>query len=104
MSYRKNWRRRAEVGAVASRLLTIPVMALALVGAYIGLSSTSDEPSLIADVSPAYLASPEETSVSPASRGANSAQPSWPAPVVSDAAIDEHQALDPSGAGRAPSP
>ena len=104
MSYRNNWRRRAEVGAVASRLLTIPVMALALLGTYIALSSIREEASLIADVSPAYLVSPEEGSAVPRTNAANSTQSSWPAPVVNDAALEEHLALDPSGTGRAPSP
>ena len=104
MSYRNNWRRRAEVGAIATRLLTIPVMATALMLSYFALSSIRDEPALLADVSPDYLVSPDEASLPPRAVAANSAQPSWPAPSVGNAAVDEHEALDPSGAGRAPSP
>ena len=47
MSYRNNWRRRAEVGAIATRLLTIPVMATALMLSYVALSSIRDEPGWI---------------------------------------------------------
>lgn len=104
MSMQKKWRSRAEVGAIATRLLTIPVMAAALLLSYFALSSIRDEPALLADVSPNYLVSPDEASLPPRAGAANSVQPSWPAPLVSNAGTDEHEALDPSGAGRAPSP
>ena len=98
MLFAKHLRQRAEIGGIAARVLTIPVMAAALVAAYLTLlSQTADEPAMMADVSAQWIATPEEFSLPLAARLGS---PRWPEPVVADSFNASHEALDPSGAGR----
>ncbi len=94
----KKWRRRAAVGGIASHVLTIPVMTAALLFAYFSLSSTTpDVPTVMADVSPQWTATPDKASPPPALPRGHSL---WPEPAIADTAGADHESLDPSGAGR----
>lgn len=88
-----------EASRAAGRLLAIPVMAFALLIAYMLLRAPSDDPALIADVAPALLVAPEEASLPPAELRA---PPRRDEAAFRDAAIVAHETLDPVGAGRAP--
>lgn len=98
MSIYKQLRQRAQIGGIATRVLTIPVMAAALGAAYLTLRSQSAvEPAVLADGSAHSIAAPDEASLPPLMQRTGS---TWPAPIVADPSLESHEALDPSGAGR----
>lgn len=101
MSHHKYSRQLPDIGSVAMRLLTIPVLSIALVVSYLLLRSSADEPALMADVAPALMVAPDEASVAPASLRA---APSSQGAVSRDAAVVAHEALDPIGAGNTTAP
>lgn len=101
MSNHKYSRQLPEVGGVAKRLLTIPVMAFALLVCYLLLRSVQDEPALMADAAPAFAVAPDQATAMPAAlRTAPMAQQA----AAGDPAAATHDALDAIGAGRSPAP
>jgi hypothetical protein len=95
MSNYKYSRRRAEVGKVARRLLTIPVMALALLACYVLLRVSPDKSALMADAAPAFAGVPHEGTALFADR----VLPLEPQ-RADDAPVAAYEALDPAGVGR----
>ena len=83
MSFHAKSHQHPDIGSVAIRLLTIPVMSIALVAAYIGLKVSALSPP-DAGVAPGQVAS-----AAPAATAGDD-----------DAAILAHKARDPAGAGR----
>lgn len=90
MPRRKHPPQSHQIGRLASRLLTIPVMAMALLASYVLLRSSSAAPASMAEAAPALMAAPSQAR-STATRAA---------PAAQDAAILAHEVLDPVGAGR----
>jgi hypothetical protein len=101
MSNHKYSRQFPDIGSVAMRLLTIPVLSIALVVSYLLLRSSADEPALMADVAPGLMVAPDEALVAPT---ALRAAPSREGAASRDAAVVAHEVLDPVGAGRNPMP
>lgn len=95
MSSPNHLRRYPEVGKVAARLLTIPVMSLALLACYVLLRAAPDESALMAEAAPAFAGVPHEGDALSADR----VVPLEPQ-RVDDAPIAAYEALDPVGAGR----
>lgn len=97
MSNHKYSRRRPEVGKVAARLLTIPVMALALLACYFLLRSSPDASALMADAAPSFARALPRDSVA---LSADRMVPLEPAKADDEPSVAAHEALDPVGAGR----
>ena len=90
MSFHSRPRRHPDIGRVAMRLLTIPVMSIAILAVYIGLKmSVSAQPASASAGGPAASAAEIATVQTPA----------IDAPAVDEATL-AHQSLDPVGAGR----
>lgn len=101
MSKHKYPRRSPEIGKVAARLLTIPVLALALLAAYVLLRLAHDDLVLMADAAPALASGPlQDRIVVPAERRVSTASGS----AADEARLQAHDALDPVGAGRDATP
>jgi len=97
MSLHRTSRQHPEIGRIAARLLTVPVMSIALLACYVGLRWS--------------LAEPEPASVTASAANAvpvtSEAVPVAPAATSRDQAITwtgELHDLDPVGAGRDPAP
>ena len=99
MSFYKKWR-QSQIGGVALRILTIPVMAAALALGYLVLRTVQDEPTVMADIATELQAAPIESrqQARPALADAR-VQMHEPA-ALHDAPIDTYDELDPVGAGR----
>ncbi len=93
-------KQQREVGRVASRLLSIPALLVALVAGYVALLAVQDESTILAKAStPAQIV--PDTRESNAPPVAATTQPDATA-AVSVPSPDAIEELDPVGAGRNP--
>jgi len=86
-----------EVGWVAMRLLSIPVLLLALVVSFVALHMATAEPGAVADTSAGVASLSVASSLPP---GAATALQFDAPPVPQDPVAATHEELDPVGAGR----
>ena len=86
-----------EIGWVAMRLLSIPLLLLALVVSFVALRMATGEPGAVADISTGVATLSVASSLSPIA--ATALQFDAP-PVPHDPVAATHEVLDPVGVGR----
>ena len=104
MPQHKYSRQHPVIGRVAARLLTIPVMAIALVVGYVALRMVHAEPTVMADMSNGRHAAPVVPGLLPIAAAADGIDQIEQAPTAREEVSDAHDDLDPVGAGRSLSP